>query len=249
MAEGYKARGGASRLNFKVVGNPQPANPKENTIWLNTDRKITGYFFSATQPSNMAEGNVWIMTGKASTVVFSATKKNPIMVYPLNAKQMVSGALVEVQAKSYQGGEWVSWWNGELYENGNEFDTQTGGWKLWGGSGFTKNSDYMSLYNQGSGYGCLISTTNQIDLSKYTTVNIEFEKTSGNNFGISVVEKTDPNPRFADFWDNALAVKDESAASGVSSLDISTVNKLCYISIGGIDWSAFAVKIKKVWLT
>jgi hypothetical protein len=48
MAKGFKqGAGGVSPLNFKVVGNPQPTNPKENTIWVDTDVKITGYQFSA----------------------------------------------------------------------------------------------------------------------------------------------------------------------------------------------------------
>lgn len=49
MAKGFK-HGGSSPLNFKVVGNPKPANPKENTIWIDTNEKITGWEFSATEP-------------------------------------------------------------------------------------------------------------------------------------------------------------------------------------------------------
>ena len=37
-------------LNFKVVGNPQPSSPSENTIWIDTDSEITSWDFSATQP-------------------------------------------------------------------------------------------------------------------------------------------------------------------------------------------------------
>lgn len=42
--------GGANPLNFKVVGNPQPTNPKENTIWVNTDTPITGWHLGAEEP-------------------------------------------------------------------------------------------------------------------------------------------------------------------------------------------------------
>lgn len=101
--------GGGISLNFKVVSNPQPANPKENTIWLNTDVDITGYYFQAEQPENMAEGEVWISTGTVSSVAFNAVKKGTVMVYPISAKQMVGGTLVDVIAKSYQGGAWVGW--------------------------------------------------------------------------------------------------------------------------------------------
>jgi len=37
-------------LNFEVVGNPQPENPKENTIWVNTDTEITSWYFGANEP-------------------------------------------------------------------------------------------------------------------------------------------------------------------------------------------------------
>lgn len=127
---------GSAGLNFKVICNPQPSAAKENTIWIDTDR-INNYYFAANQPENMADYDVWISTGTSSAVAFSATKKNPIMVYPLFAKQMVSGALVDRDAKSWQGGEWVDWWNGELFDNGNQFTYITGSWT---GSGYTHTS-------------------------------------------------------------------------------------------------------------
>lgn len=118
MAKGFKAgAGGGTALNFKVVGNPQPESPKENTIWVNTDVPITGWYFAATRPENMAEGEVWFPTGKSSTVAFNALKKNGIQVCPLSAKQMVSGSLVDVEAKSYQGGAWVDW-NRYIFKDG-----------------------------------------------------------------------------------------------------------------------------------
>ena len=101
--------GGGAPLNFEVVGNPQPDNPKENTIWINTDVKITSRVFSATAPEKTTEGMVWIFTGAYSDVEFNALKKDVIQVYPLSAKQYVGGAWVNVTAMSYQGGEWKTW--------------------------------------------------------------------------------------------------------------------------------------------
>lgn len=101
--------GGGAALNFKVVGNPQPTSPSENTIWLNTDVPIASWYFQAEQPENMAEGDVWFHVGTPSIVEFNALKKNGIQVYPLYAKQMVSGELVDKTAKIYQGGAWIEW--------------------------------------------------------------------------------------------------------------------------------------------
>jgi hypothetical protein len=55
------------------------------------------------------EGEVWITTGTQSGVAFNALKKNSVQVYPISAKQYVSGAWKDVTAKSYQRGQWVEW--------------------------------------------------------------------------------------------------------------------------------------------
>ena len=108
-----EASGGGGGLNFSVVGGlTQPADPKENTIWVETNVDITSWIFSATEPEAPADGKdgpVWITSGTSSPVEFNALKKNGIQVYPLSAKQYVSGAWVDKTAKIYQGGEWVEW--------------------------------------------------------------------------------------------------------------------------------------------
>lgn len=110
MAIGRTNAGGAggAALNFKVVANPQPVSPAENTIWVDTDR-INNWYFSATQPENLQEWDMWFLVDADSAVSFNALKKNNITVYPISAKQYVSGALVVVTAKTYQSGEWVDW--------------------------------------------------------------------------------------------------------------------------------------------
>ena len=48
----FGAGGGGANLNFRVLGGTtQPANPKENDIWVNTDAKITSWVFSVTEPN------------------------------------------------------------------------------------------------------------------------------------------------------------------------------------------------------
>lgn len=98
--------GGGGGLNFKVVGGTTaPSNPKENMIWVNTSTKITSYIFSATQPT-AESGMVWFSTSTSSPVEFNALKKNGIQVYPISAKQYVSGAFVDKPIKVYQNGVW-----------------------------------------------------------------------------------------------------------------------------------------------
>lgn len=112
--------GGGTSLNFKVIPNPMPSTAKENTIWVDTD-KINNYYFSAEQPENMVEYDVWFPVGTSSSVAFSATKKNPIMIYPLSAKQYIGGALVNKTAKSYQNGAFVDWWDGSILVDGKDY--------------------------------------------------------------------------------------------------------------------------------
>ena len=102
--------GGAAGLNFEVFGGTsKPTNPKENTIWVNTDTDISEWVFSFEQPKNPVEGMVWFQTGTSAATAFNALKKNSVMVYPLYAKQYVDGAWVDRTAKSYQNGDWVEW--------------------------------------------------------------------------------------------------------------------------------------------
>lgn len=115
--------GGSGGLNFKVVGYATEAElladtPKENTIGIITTNKITGWLFSATEPESPTEGMVWISTGSSSAVEFNALKKNGIQVYPLSAKQYVSGAWVDVTAMSYQDSQWVDWFT-YIIKDGN----------------------------------------------------------------------------------------------------------------------------------
>ena len=187
MAKGFKrGAGGGNPLNFKVVGNPQPANPKENTIWIDTDR-INNTYFSATQPENMDDYDVWITTGISSSAAFTATEKDPIMVYPINAKQYVGGALVDKPAKSHQGGEWVEWMpSGSLFWNGNQCVNLTGGWeqnpnlKVYG----IANTGIVTIGNtiilQAPSQAAIASTKLAIPLSGYSELYIEIKSTATN---------------------------------------------------------------------
>lgn len=111
MAEAIISRrgGGGGGLNFKVVGGTsQPTNPRENTIWVNTNTSITSYVFSVTQPTG-SSGMVWFQIGTSSSVPFNALKKNTLRVYPMSCKQYVSGSWVAKTAKTYLSSTWTAW--------------------------------------------------------------------------------------------------------------------------------------------
>ena len=119
---------GGAALNYSVVGGTTQPTGKENLIWVNTDQTITGHVFSADTPASPSEGLVWFRTGTSSVVAFSATRRNPVMVYPMACQQYVSGAWVFKTAKTYQGSTWVDW-SVILYSPGDVHETVTGGYE------------------------------------------------------------------------------------------------------------------------
>lgn len=175
--------GGGAGLNFKLITaasvDALPDSAAENTIAVIPDTAINGYAFSATEPGSPTPGMLWIKIGASSTVPFNALKKNNVMVYPLTAQQYIGGAWVSREAYTYQGGKWVEWWDGELYDSGNLYESVTGGWETvplvyssddGGAPTITYNDD--SLYIVGGTSGAAI-LANKIDLTEYSTLNFE----------------------------------------------------------------------------
>lgn len=152
---------GGGGLNFKLVGGlTQPTDPAENTIWVNTDFEVTGYVFSTAQPTDLTEGMIWVYTGTSSHVAFNALKKENIQVYPILAKQVISGALVDVEVQSYQNGEWVEWVdyivnNGVTDYNFSVIDKTWNAGNSDGGNSttVTQQDGYISVKGQKAGYG------------------------------------------------------------------------------------------------
>ena len=230
------AGGGGGGLNFKVVGGTsQPVNPKENTIWVNTDTGISGWVFSAEEPGEHAEGMVWIYTGISSAVDFNALKKNGIQVYPVSAKQYVGGAWVSVTAQTYQDGAWKGWIT-YLYNTGDEWTDLTGGGVATAtkpaGTGstavipsVTKNTDSItiSLYSGYENYRIgYLATVNSIDLTNYSKLTINVTNFSING-DICVSDRKTSG------FSSAASMK---LSVGVNVLDISSLNGKYYVLLG-----------------
>lgn len=227
MAKGFKhGAGGGSSLNFKVVGNPQPANPKENTIWVNTSTTITSYVFSATQPTGSA-GMVWIATGTSSALEFNALKKNGIQVYPISAKQYVSGKWVYKTAKSYQGGEWVEWWDGGLFVNGNQYESVTGGWSSNGCAdpGYTVISatigDTIRL-KASTGQLSIACTEKMVNLSEKKKLFVNLSQRSSGTLYVGITKNK------TDIYEDDLAVL-SAKVTGIHELTIPEGTGECYV--------------------
>lgn len=246
MGHGFKHGGGSggAALNFKVVGNPQPETAKENTIWVDTDTKITGWLFSAAQPEAPGEGMVWFAVGTANHVAFNALKKNGVNVYPLYAKQYLGGEWVSKTAKSYQGGVWTDWWDGKLYSHGNECLNMTGGWEsrhdsTWYGKGTaTKKADRITLSGAADTIS-LIKPVNPIDLTSFSTIIVSLENLTRSTIHVSVVNVGMPFVSANFVADTVETIA--SAAEATVSLDISGLSsgeyEFCVTSAGASNGS------------
>lgn len=177
---GFGGSGGASlNVRFVAYGSEtalQAAAPAENTIGVVTDTPVSAWVFSPVQPQSLLNGAVWILTGTNSPAAFNILKKNGIILYPMSAKQSVNGELIDVIAKSYQNGAWVDWWNGELYDTGNEFESITGGWVAYSGNTktpvITRGETSLKLETTSGGYNVSIQTANLIDMTEYSALNL-----------------------------------------------------------------------------
>ena len=226
---GKSAIDGSGALNFNVVGGlTQPAGPKENTIWVNTDQKITSWIFSAEAPAKPEEGIVWVTTGASSQVAFNALKKNTVMVYPISAKQYVSGAWVDVTVKSYHDGKWVDWIV-YLYNSGDECISVTGGWTAYKGgssSSMTKNNDSITL--KGSSENSITAMTSQkIDLTNFNKIEIsviDVKKSGTWNAKLRATEERKNAP-------TAVAELALAFETGTQYLDVSSLTGSYYIAL------------------
>lgn len=188
--------GGVGGSELVIVGGTtRPAKANHNTIWLNTPNEITSYVLSATEAETPVEGMAWVSIGDSGSVkMVSPVGGDWITVYPLSAMQYVGGAWVDVNAMSYQYGEWVEWFPaGALYWEGNERTSITGGWvavakKYQSSSNITTKAptvtrydDYIYATQTGSACG-LFHIANAVDLTGYNKLIAEGEFYSTGTF-------------------------------------------------------------------
>lgn len=173
-------RGGGSSggLNFEVVGGTtQPTNPKENTIWVNTDTPIAGWALSVDAPENPAEGMVHVTVGSFSLIGFNALKRNSIEILPVSVSQYINWQWTTMEAMIFQDGMWKEWAAGRIYYLGEEYIDFTGGISIASNSGYstaTKNTDNITIgVTVQTNYADRVAVcyaTNKLNLAGYKTL-------------------------------------------------------------------------------
>lgn len=258
--------GGSGGLNFKIVGETsKPSNPKENTIWVNTDTKITGWYFSATQPENMAEGECWFGMNLSVGMEFNVLKKNSIQVCIFSAVQCVDGVCVRKNAKIYQDGIWAELWDGTLYSAGDEYEGITGGWVAkdadFASHGqdvivptSTRTEEYMTIHvptsPNGRGSNGALATSNAIDLTNYKTLHFELYGT-GKWTAVYIGVAKSFSGKFVASKRVAAALESSNIKRGMYTLDVSDLEGEYIVAIqlyNAADPTSMTVYIYNVYL-
>jgi hypothetical protein len=242
--------GGGAALNFKVMGGTaEPSNPAENTIWIDTDAKITGWLFSSHQPESPAEGMVWIATGSASNAEFNALKKNGVIVSPTSAHQYINGAWVDKPAKTYRNGEWNSWIV-YLFKANDQCVDLTGGWVAGsdiglapyagnGGSqsiGETMNLHWAQISGTPQHGAAYYVTKKKIDLTNVNTLKVNCSVAGYTDYCRAGVSPNSQKPWGPDRPDWANCVAWENLTDGTNEIDVSSLTGSYYVMVGGCTY-------------
>lgn len=238
---------GGAALNFDVVryateSELLAATPKANTIGIISTTEMTGWIIDANQPENMTNGMVWLSVGTESTVEFNALKKNALQVYLLSAKQMVSGALMNVAAMIYQDGEWNELWDGGLFANGNQYEFVTGGWSSNGCTdpGYTikpatvGNTIHLTA---SSGILSISCTEEMVNLSGKKKLVVNLSQRSSGILYVGITKNK------GNIYDDDLAVLQLNDV-GIHELTIPDGSGQCYVYAG--LWSAGDLQVSEI---
>ena len=237
------------QLNFEIVGSEnEPAAPRENMIWINTNVPITSYIFDVSAPSSPLPDMIWIKIGTSSDIAFDALKGSGIKIYPKSAKQYIEDQWVDKEAETYLNGEWYNWvtglWAGEMYIEGTDYTWFTGGWEAVGLAGtdegyfynaglpiLTKNSTNMTAsisYNEDDRQyrSGVVRTINTIPLTAYNTLKF-IGKGSANNGYVRLLVLSADCTRF----ENAVKTEIITTTSKTYTIDISDLDGSYYIAV------------------
>lgn len=239
---------GGAGLNFSIIGGTEePINPKENTIWINTDINIGEYQFLPTEPTTrsngteLQEGDVWFLTGFLSAIPFNALKTNCVMIYPVAIKQYVGNTWNFVGMKCYQQGQWhgldliILDANGfNLTYTGDFYKTYSGG--TTGSGSVTINSNNIKINSSAKKesevwYNTTCCHDTLVDTTGYSTLEVAYSSYKDTNYPYSNV-RVNVGVAAVNNDTSFLANTSKSgASSGTLTVDISNINQKVYIKI------------------
>ena len=235
------ARGGGGGLNLKVVGGTtQPANPRENTIWVNTTTAITGYVLSPTRPENGTEGLVWLKTADTG-VEINVGRKNAVLLHLAMSQVYRGGSWTTVEGYVHKSSAWVQFGFLALYKDGVFSTGHTE--KVIKGSIQYADTYYTATTNGGGNAGEAYVVFGPLSLDGCNTVTMraKFVSTKVINTRFAIMIAKDANATRSN-----AALKTEvdikNYVENTVSLDISTLERGTWyvyagINTGGSGWN------------
>lgn len=228
--------GGGGGVGLQVVtGLTEPGNPRENMVWVKSDKAGKKYVFAEAAPEAPAEGLIW----------FSATGDGIIT----QANVYGDGVWNRVDAYMYLSGTWVHIASAivYLYNKGDTCDAVSGGWEAaaWyinsgatgSAPGLTKGDSSLTV--RYTGKEGLLDTRASVNLDKIRKVCAVISGNASTNSYLAV--STGSGER--GFPTNQKA--SESLSNGTVELDVS--------ALSGNYFVGFRVRgsftVEAVWLS
>lgn len=252
----------------EVYGGQNPPNTgvKDHDIFLRTnvairDGEITTNVV-ALPTWDAADGVFYITLGirafddtkKSAYFVVDTQKHHHVSGFPVNAYIHENGKWRRCEGYIFHINKWVQFssaWNGELFDNGNQYNAVTGGWAL---SKFSLKDGAFDtgLTSETSGNDVMACTVNKIDVGQFSTLHIQCYSNFSNSGGpgnsrFGICSTNGPS------YDNFAAYKDISTGSNnisYYSIDISSVTGTYYVKFyASVAYKMGRLKIEKMWLT
>ena len=198
------AGGESGGLILQFIGSmTAPSNPKENMIWVKTDRAITQFLITRSIGAWSQQAGAVEMTYKASddytmagiSTLFFNGKLHGVYgqawFYPTALYQSNGITAEPKDAYIYKSGTWVqfSWTKVYLYKSGDSCNGITGNWKSaatgtggWGNGSVGNNDGTLNVSAWDVRVACA-ATNKKIDLSKFKTLTFVVSSASGMNNG------------------------------------------------------------------
>lgn len=265
--------GGGSGLKLRIFdGTSAPSNPKDNDIWIKTSTAIEAWELSdKTLPISWAMGKGFVYIKGDFTGAYDYRETTGLALdVPGNHDGAMYARLTS--CVQYDGSAWASkdayiyhdgWhqfsttWNGELFDNGNQYAQKTGGWKVIAGK-LTSSSPYYIVSH--SAANAAAATVNKIDLSKYTTLHFiakgrgDYSNGSAKTGSMGVCSSySSSDISFAAYAEIPSGYTTTSEMDNLTTevtVDISSLSGEYYIAaFVNNPQSGATVGIKKVWLT
>lgn len=226
---------GGGDLNFEVVrSTTQPSNPKENTIWVNTNVNIPKYVISATQPSSPESGLLWIKAGNVDSTVMNAVKDNILNVYLGSVSQYTGSSWIGVTAKIYQSGSWKDLSNILYVLKDGKIATQAGSFVAVGSTSFSGGKIVSTSHNLASGNNAYFSQ--KVNVDKYKTLRFHINPTDyyvDGLLGVGLMSRAVNGSASTDSEINSLVAGKRLYSTGSQwvNIDISGITGSYYISV------------------